>query len=107
MPPGRAQPQPQPQRAGAAAGAAAGAQQDHGPAAALRPLPTLVYDDDFEAAEAAEEPRYPHSKYDDVTFWQLLTFSFVTPVVKQGLRKPLQQEDVEEVGLGFRVGLVD
>lgn len=98
MPPGGAQPQPQ---APAAAAAAAG-QQGHGPATTLRPLPTLVYDDDLEAGAAAEaeEPSYPRSKYDEVTFWQLLTFSFVTPVVKQGLRKPLQQEDVEEVGDG-------
>ena len=89
MPPGEAQ-QPQPAPAAAAA-------QGHGPAT-IRPLPTLV-DEDPEAAAVAkgEEPKYPHSQYDDVTLLQLLTFSFVTPVVKQGLRKPLQQEDVEEV----------
>lgn len=97
MPPGEAQ-QPQP-----APAAAAGA-QGHGPAT-IRPLPTLV-DEDPEAAAAAEdgreeESKYPHSQYDDVTLLQLLTFSFVTPVVKQGLRKPLQQEDVEEVRVRF------
>lgn len=37
------------------------------------------------------------SAYDHISFWQLLSFSFVTPVVKQGLRKPLQQGDIEEV----------
>jgi hypothetical protein len=62
----------------------------------VRPLPTLV---PATAAEAQQQQleQYPQSAYDGVSLLQLLTFSFVTPVVKRGLRKPLQQEDVEEV----------
>lgn len=86
--------------------APAAAAQGHGPAAAttIRSLPTLVGEEPQAAAAAAakeEEPQYPHSQYDDVSLLQLLTFSFVTPVVKKGLRKPLQQEDVEEVRVRF------
>lgn len=89
----------------------AGAAADRDGPGNLRPLPTLVYG--AEAAGRGGSPgggggghdRYPRSAYDDVSFWQLLTFSFVTPVVKQGLRKPLQQEDLEDVrGHGFVLG---
>ena len=65
-------------------------------------LPTLVdgrttSTNSSSGRSRAATSSYPRSAYDDVTLSQLLTYSFVTPVVKRGLRSPLQQEDVEEV----------
>ena len=66
-------------------------------ASAENPPSSTRKKEDCRSGRSSNEPRYPQSAYDGLSRLQLLTFSFVTPTVKQGLRKPLQQEDVDEV----------
>lgn len=39
-------------------------------------------------------PPPPADLYEHLTFWQQLSFSFVIPIVRYGIYKPLQQEDL-------------
>ena len=46
---------------------------------------------------AAPVPRYPPTPFDNLSWVQRLTFGFVSEIVRRGLRKPLQQEDLDPV----------
>jgi hypothetical protein len=54
----------------------------------------VVYE---EQQQQQPQQQYPESAYDGLSPLRFLTYSFVTPTVKKGLQRPLQQEDVEEV----------